>query len=192
MKPYPCCRATHASIDTILECLEDTPFTAEEVEHIRVDVPPVVMDFVGRPFAIGPSPQVSAQFSIPFTVATCILKKEIFIGDFEDEAVICSPAIELARRIEAVERHDVADPKAFVPIRMEIRLKDGRTIVREVDRMKGSPQLPLTTEECIAKFKKCNSYARTPLTASSVEALVERILALETVADTIEISGLWG
>jgi 2-methylcitrate dehydratase PrpD len=191
MKPYPCCRATHASIDTILQCLKETPFSAEELESITVDVPPVVMDFVGRPFAIGPSPQVSAQFSIPYTVATCILKKEIFIGDFEDETVVSSPAVELARRITAVERRDVADPKAFVPIRMEIRLKDGRTIVRDAHLMKGSPELPMTTDECIAKFKKCNDYARSPLKASSVEALIEQILALESIADVNEISGLW-
>lgn len=192
MKPYPCCRATHASIDTILQCLEETPFTAEELEGITVHVPPVVMDFVGRPFAIGPSPQVSAQFSIPFTVATCILKKEVFIGDFEDAAVVASPAIKLAGRIEAVERTDVADPKAFMPIRMEIRLKDGRTIVRDAHRMKGSPEWPMTTDECITKFKKCNDYARTPLPAASVEALIERTLALEDVTDVAELGHLWG
>ena len=190
MKPYPCCRATHASIDTILACLAEEPFAAEEVDFISVLAPPVVMDFVGRPFAIGPSPQVSAQFSIPYTVATCILNKEIFIGDFEDATVCSSPALELAKRIEVVERSDVEDPKAFVPIRMEIRLKDGRTIVREADRMKGSPQLPMSTEECVAKFKKCNDYARTPLPASRVQALIEQILALETVADVTEMSDL--
>lgn len=191
MKPYPCCRATHASIDTILQCLEEEPFTAEEVEGITVEVPPVVMDFVGRPFTIGPSPQVSAQFSIPYTVATCILKREIFIGDFEDEAVISSPAIELAGRILAVERRDVADPKAFVPIRMEIRLKDGRSIVREAQQMKGSPDLPMTTEECIEKFKKCNDYALKPMSNAGLTALIEKTLALENITDIAELARLW-
>jgi 2-methylcitrate dehydratase PrpD len=192
MKPYPCCRATHASIDTILECLTDLPFTAEEVEAITVHVPPVVMDFVGRPFAIGPSPQVSAQFSIPYTVATCILKKEIFIGDFEDAAVIASPALDLARRVRAVERRDVADPKAFVPIRMEIRLKNGKSIVRETQRMKGSPDLPMSTAECIAKFKKCNDCALTPLPSLNAEALIEQVLSLERVEDMATLGRLLG
>lgn len=192
MKPYPCCRATHASIDTILACLAEAPFTAEDLESITVHVPPVVMDFVGRPFAIGPSPQVSAQFSIPYTVATCILKKDIFIGDFEDAAVIASPARELARRIQVVERGDVADPKAFVPIRMEIRLNDGQTIVRDVQRMKGSPEMPMSTAECIAKFKKCNDCALTPLPTANAEALVEQVLSLERVEDVSALGRLLG
>jgi 2-methylcitrate dehydratase PrpD len=191
MKPYPCCRATHASIDTILQCLEEEPFTAEEVEGVTVEVPPVVMDFVGRPFEIGPSPQVSAQFSIPYTVATCILKREIFIGDFEDEAVISSPAIELARRILVVERDDVTDPKAFVPIRMEIRLKDGRKMVREAHQMKGSPDHPMTTDEVVEKFKKCNEYALNPLSDANVDALIEKTLAIENIADITEMQNLW-
>lgn len=192
MKPYPCCRATHASIDTILECLAELSFTAEDVEAITVHVPPVVMDFVGRPFAVGPSPQVSAQFSIPYTVATCILKNEIFIDDFEDATVIASPARELARRVQVVERQDVADPKAFVPIRMEIRLRNGKSMVRETHRMKGSPELPMSTGECITKFKKCNDCALTPLPALNADALIEQALSLERVEDVAGLGRLLG
>ena len=113
MKPYPCCRCTHAPIDTILDIISEVEVAENNIEAITVYVPPVVMDFVGRPFTIGPSPQVSAQFSIPYTIATCILKKDIFIEDFEDEAVKNSQAAKLAAQIQVVEVPNAENPKGI-------------------------------------------------------------------------------
>lgn len=183
IKPYPCCRATHAAIDIILKLIGEYSFHEDDVEKITVHVPPVVMDFVGRPFEIGPSPQVSAQFSIPYTVATCIVKKEIFIDDFEDTAVVNSPALNLARKIQVLEVSNVEDPKAFVPIKMKIELKDGQTIERKTNKIKGSPELPMTTDECIIKFRKCNDFAVNPLSSDMTNALIDKVLLLDSVDD---------
>ena len=183
MKPYPCCRCTHAPIDTILDIIREEPIQEENVDAITVYVPPVVMDFVGKPFEIGPSPQVSAQFSIPYTVATCIIKKDIFIEDFADETVVNSPVTELARRIRVVEVPDVENPKAFVPIMMEINLKDGQTITREAHNIKGSPDNPMTTEEVVNKFRKCNRYAHRQLPSDNIETLIDLVLSLDRIED---------
>lgn len=190
MKPYPCCRCTHAPIDTILDIIREVPVEENNIDTITVDVPPVVMDFVGRPFAIGASPQVSAQFSIPYTIATCILKKDIFIQDFDDETVKNSQAAKLAARIEVVEVPSPENPKAFVPIKMEIKLKDGQSIIREAHRIKGSPDYPMTTEEVIDKFKKCNQYAHRPLPPDKIDALIDQVFSLNRVDDVAILGDL--
>jgi 2-methylcitrate dehydratase PrpD len=190
MKPYPCCRCTHAPIDTILDIIREVPIEKDNVDAITVYVPSVVMDFVGKPFDIGPSAQVSAQFSIPYTVATCIVKKDIFIEDFKDETVMNSPARELARRIKVVEVPNEENPKAFVPIRMDIKLKDGQTITREAHRIKGSPEYPMSTDEVVTKFKKCNQYAHRPLPSDRIEALIDQVLSLDGVEDVATLGTL--
>ncbi len=192
MKPYPCCRCTHAPIDTILDIISEVEVAENNIEAITVYVPPVVMDFVGRPFTIGPSPQVSAQFSIPYTIATCILKKDIFIEDFEDEAVKNSQAAKLAAQIQVVEVPNAENPKAFVPIKMEIKLKNGQTIIREAHQIKGSPEYPMTTEEVISKFRKCNEYAHRPLSLDKIESLIDQVFLLGRVTDVASFGDLLG
>lgn len=190
MKPYPCCRCTHAPIDTILGIIRELNLEEENVGDITVYVPPVVMDFVGSPFKIGNSPQVSAQFSIPYTVATCIIKKDIFIEDFENDTVKNSKAKILAERIRVVEVPNAENPKAFVPIKMEIVLKNGEKVVRETHRIKGSPDYPMTPEEVIGKFKKCNQYAQRPLSADKIESLIDQVLHLNKVNDVASLTDL--
>jgi len=190
MKPYPCCRCTHAPIDTILDIIRELDVEENNVDAITVFVPPVVMDFVGRPFTIGPSPQVSAQFSIPYTIATCIIKKDIFIEDFEDEIVKNSQAAKLAAQIQVVEVPNAENPKAFVPIKMEIKLKDGQTIIREAHQIKGSPDYPMTTEEVISKFRKCNEYAYRPLSPDKIESLIDQVFLLDRVTDVASFGDL--
>jgi predicted ATPase len=74
---------------------------------------------------------------------------------------------------------------------MEIRLKDGRKMVREAHQMKGSPDHPMTTDEVVEKFKKCNEYALNPLSDANVDALIEKTLAIENIADITEMQNLW-
>lgn len=190
MKPYPCCRCTHAPIDTILDILKEEPVAKDAVEKIAVHVPPVVMDFVGRPFEIGPSPQVSAQFSIPYTVATCIIKGDIFIEDFEDNIIVDSEAAALASKIEVIEVPNPDNPKAFVPIKMEIKLKNGESVVRETNLIKGSPENPMTTEEVVTKFRRCNEFAAKPLSSEKIDGIIEQVLSIENLAGVADVGHL--
>jgi 2-methylcitrate dehydratase PrpD len=89
-----------------------------------------------------------------------------------------------------VEVPNAENPKAFVPIKMEIVLKNGEKVVRETHRIKGSPDYPMTPEEVIGKFKKCNQYAQRPLSADKIESLIDQVLQLNKVNDVASLTDL--
>ena len=101
-----------------------------------------------------------------------------------------SLAAKLAARIRVVEVPNAENPKAFVPIKMEIKLKDGQTLIREAHQIKGSPDYPMTTEEVISKFRKCNEHAYRPLSQDKIESLIDQVFLLERVNDVASFGDL--
>src|SRR5262245_1839852 len=65
-----------------------------------------------------------------------------------------SPSPALARRLQVVE-DDNPDPNALLPQRVEIDLAEGRTVVRSVEAVLGSPVRPLTADAMRGKFEVC-------------------------------------
>jgi 2-methylcitrate dehydratase PrpD len=107
IKPYPCCRMTHSSIDAALELRPRLQGAAEAIESIEVTASGMVAEMVGKPFILGDNPQVDAQFSIPYTVSTALLNGDVFLGDFELEAITNARTKELAGKVVVA-----ADPAA--------------------------------------------------------------------------------
>ena len=60
VKPYPCCRLTHAAIDLALDLAAEEPGLGEKIERIEVASTPAVEQMVGGPFAPGDNPRVAA------------------------------------------------------------------------------------------------------------------------------------
>ena len=187
MKPYPCCRATHAAIDVALEYVRKEKVQENEIDNITFYVPPIVKDLVGRPFEIGANPQVDAQFSIPYTVATAIIKKDVFLQDFKENIVRSSPALNLAKRITVIEDKKIEDTKALAPVTMQIKMKNGRVVSKQASTIKGSPDNPMTMQESIEKFKKCVEYSEKPLSKSKIEDSINIIINLDEVQNISQL-----
>ncbi|MCG8564555.1 MAG: MmgE/PrpD family protein, partial [Desulfobacterales bacterium] len=126
IKPYPACRMTHSSIDAALELRPHLRDRLNEIESMEVTASAMVAQMVGKPFEPGNNPQVDAQFSIPYTVATALKKGEIFLEDFQREQIFNTEIQSLARRV-----HVKADPhlpaKDLFNAHLEIILKNGET-----------------------------------------------------------------
>ena len=110
LKPYPCCRMTHASIDATLQLRDVIGGSDIDVEEIQVTASKMVTEMVGKPFVIGTDPQVDAQFSIPYTVSAALLNGDVFLKDFEVAAIMDERMKALAERVKVT-----SDPN--LPIR---------------------------------------------------------------------------
>ena len=186
IKPYPSCRYPHASIDAALSLARRGTFSADEVERIKVYLPPAPYGIVGGPFKIRGNPTVDAQFSVPYCVAAALLRKDVFIPDFEETSV-CEPKVmELAGKVVCFPDESVTG-KAMVPVRVEVILKNGKVEKERVDAMKGSPQNPLSYEEVIKKFQRCLEYAAKPFSDEKMFNVADLIKKLELVKDIDEI-----
>lgn len=183
MKYYPSCRGTSASIDVALYLLQKNNIKADQIKEVLVYVTPLTNSLVGKPYEIGENPQVDAQFSIPYTVAQAFIKGNVFIDTFEDEAVRDIMTLKLAKKVKVVVNFDVDKSKSFLPLKMEVKMEDGIIYRGKADTIKGSPQNPMSREECIEKFNKCVGFAINPISIEERKSVVHMVDLLEKLDD---------
>ncbi|MGH7715963.1 MAG: hypothetical protein ACREML_08205, partial [Vulcanimicrobiaceae bacterium] len=154
VKPYPCCRSTHAVIDGVLDLRRENAGFASRVDAIAVRVPIGVFERCGAPFALGDSPRLSAQFSIPFTTALTLRRGEPTLADFAAESVVrTSEQLSSAIRSIAVEAAaEFGEDDALAPVALQFRAK-GETVARTVPVVSGSAAAPITPQQQRAKLR---------------------------------------
>ena len=161
MKPYPCCRFCHAAIDAALLIVGECGVLAkpEDVQEAEVTLPAETYDYVGLPYAEeSPNPRVAAQFSVPYTVASGLLRGKVGLTEFSLSSVGEERVCKLARRI-AVRPVEAA---RYGPVTLRVKLQSGRTLERTVKVMKGEPGNPLSDNELYEKARGCIGYGEFP------------------------------
>jgi aconitate decarboxylase len=176
IKPYPCCRITHAAIDAALALLKKNGFRAEDIETVNLEVAPGGIDHVvGHPFKIGDFPHGNAAFSYEYTVATAFLFGGVRPEHFTEKA-IRNPAItNFVKKIKLTPVDDVVFEKA----RMTVTLKDGEKLTETVVNVKGDPlDNPMTHDDIINKFWVNVEFTQKILHMKA-EELLDKLLNLE-------------
>ena len=189
LKPYPCCRMTHASIDAALQLRTVIGTSVQDIEEIRVIASKMVTEMVGKTFVIGTDPQVDAQFSIPYTVSAAILYGDVFLKDFEVAAIMDEEVRALAERVNVTSDPDLPD-KDILHARMTIRMKNGQNHEASVNAPLGNPSRPLTMERCKEKFRKCLAQSKVDFDDGSTNELLSMIEDLEQVQDVRLLTAL--
>jgi 2-methylcitrate dehydratase PrpD len=183
LKPYPCCRSTHAAIDVALEFARRPEVRPETIREVRVFGPRLTVELVGAPFAIRTNPQVDAQFSIPYTVATALLRRAVQIEDFKPEVVVARSEVhQLASRI-TVHRDDsllLADGQQLAVL--EVVTDKGVTKITR-PFLRGNPKDPLTYDDVIAKLRSCAALAAHPLGEAKIGEIMKVVDRIDLLAD---------
>ncbi len=185
-KPFPSGRLTHAAIDAVQRARQERSFAAGEVESIRAWVTPLTFRLVGRPDVPDPAPNY-ARLCIPFVMATELARGEVGPEAFAGAALTDPATHALAARI-AVEEDANPDLNALWPQRFAIRLKDGWTWDRVVDKAIGHPDNPLARAAQLAKFRRCWALAPRPL--GDADEVIRAVERLDALADVRELTAL--
>ncbi len=189
LKPYPCCRMTHASIDAALQIKRDMAEPVAEVEKVQVFVSTMVTEMVGKPFAIGTDPQVDAQFSIPYTVSAALIRGDVFLEDFELHRIVDQEVNALARHVEVFPDNALGN-KDITRARVRVQVRSGHCYEAQVSAPLGNPTNPLDLKRCKEKFRKCLNYSRVGLDEGKAQELLSTIEHLEELEDVREILSL--
>ncbi len=182
MKPYPCCRFCHAAIDAALLIVGErgSMQKPEYIQEAEVTLPAETYDYVGRPYsADSPNPSVSAQFSVPYTVASALLRGKVGLAEFSLSAVREERIYELARRI-AVKP---VEGTRYGAVTLRLKLQSGATLEQTVKVMKGEPGNPLSDGELYEKARACIRYGEFP--ERTVDDLMHWVEDLEEQADPL-------
>lgn len=186
IKPYPCCKFTHNAIFACLSIREGNPgLDGAEIAQVDVHIPSrEYFDVVCAPVEAKQNPrtQVDAQFSIPFTVATSLLKgapqPEHFVGDH-----LGDPAVRaLARKVRPLLQEPLAS-ELPAPAKVEVHLAGGSSLEAESRFPPGHPSRPMSWDELAAKLATLAARPDRPFPASKQEMLVQTCRSMEECDD---------
>jgi 2-methylcitrate dehydratase PrpD len=180
-KPFPSGRLTHAAIDAVQRARRERDFDADEVAEVRGWMPPLAHRLVGRPDV--PDPAVNyAKLCTAFVTATELAHRAVVPESFHPERLADPRLHALAAKI-TVTQSDHPDPNALWPQRFAIRLQDGWTWDRTIDKAIGHPDNPLSREAHLAKFRRCWNYGRPGRDPAVAEELIALVADLDRLGD---------
>ena len=151
-KRYPCCHATHSSIDAIKALQREQAIDPEQVVEVECRIQPDMVAVVGEP-ALGkkhPQTVFQAQFSIYYEVATVLLRGNVTLGDFTEETIRDPKTIALAERVRYTPWPAYSGRGGF-PATVVLKLGGGRELTREIS---GNLDNPMTEREIGEKFRR--------------------------------------
>ncbi|MBN1847142.1 MAG: MmgE/PrpD family protein [Deltaproteobacteria bacterium] len=193
LKLFPACSATETAIEATLALVKEHNIKPEDVEQIIVHAGEYSRN-VCEPLEVKQNPRgtVDAQFSIPWVVATALIKGKVTIEDFTAEAIKNKPILEFARKVIPMVDAEVIGKDIF-PAVVEIKMKDSSTVYsRRENVATGHPDKPLDWEAMTSKFRDCARHGRKPLPGEKIEYIIQAINELENIDDVGEIIGLLG
>ncbi len=168
MKPYPCCRLFHSTIDALRDVTADFTLPLSEIAHIRVGGPAlmVTQHMLRRPVSV-----MAAQYSLPFSLGASLVhgpsEYEAYGEDkFEDAAIL-----RLCDVVEAVEdaHMEAAFPEHFGSW-VELRTEAGETRRSDVLDSVGTPARPMD----LAAIEKKISGLLAPMEAAPAVSGISR------------------
>jgi len=178
-KPYTACRHTHGAAQAALELIAGEDVDLSQVERITVCTYGIAELAVGKGVDSSSS-FVSAQFSIPYVVAACLMDGELGPGQLTEKRISDPAVLALAARVTVQSDEDLdriyPDKTAS---RVEILFKDGRRLVRQVDAPRGDPRDPLDAAALAHKVKRFAG----DRDLQKLDAVIDGILQLEKATD---------
>ena len=191
-KPYPCCGHSHAAIDATLSLRSKYNIIPNQIQDITVYVGDAG-HILCVPLQAKQNPQtmIDAQFSLPWTVATALVKGKVTLEDFTKTAIQREDVLEVSRKVIGQ-----LDPKfnrrGVGPNRVAIRLANGSEYTEYVEFCLGSVEKPMTFSDCVKKFKECYPYSIQPISATTADNIIELTRYLEQLEDATQIVKLLG
>jgi aconitate decarboxylase len=187
LKFYACVSTNHTTLDAIRQLQSQHPFTHEDVARIVVHGSEVTKSHVGWKYE--PQGLTAAQLNLPYCVATFLIEGDCFVDQFTAEKVADPERMALADRIEVIHDPEITrkGPKLRQTVRVQIELKNGRSLEKTVVTPRGSEDNFATDEDVIAKFQKL---ATRVLPSRQVEEIRDKVLSLESLDNATELISL--
>jgi 2-methylcitrate dehydratase PrpD len=151
IKPIPACHFAHAAADAAVALSKSV--APADIRSVDVLVPSEVIKTVCEPQENkrAPANSYDAQFSIPYIVATGLLRGRFTLDELDDKAITDREVLALARRV-----NHAADPASTFPKHytgeVVVTLNDGRQVRHREGVNRGCADRPLSNAEIEAKY----------------------------------------
>lgn len=176
-KLHSCCRYNHGALDALDLLLAREPVAADAVE--RVDVASYL--YAAELDDQAPRNTLGAKFSVPFAVATRLVRGSSAVENFTWDALRDEHVQALAKRVFVTEDKAMTSRLPQVrPAKVDLRLRDGRTLTAAVEANRGDDQDPYSRDELTTKYFSLTARVWPHETADTVR---QKVLALVNIED---------
>jgi 2-methylcitrate dehydratase PrpD len=187
IKPYPSGSLTHPAMDEMSRLIRANAIRPQDVVKVRVGTNRQMLNTLIYP---RPKTGLEGKFSMQYCMAVLLLDGKAGLAQFEDAAV---RRPEVQALVAKVEFYNSAEADAAGADKMrsyiEITLKDGRVLKgAPVDYARGSPQIPMSFEDEIEKFRDCARYGG--LAAQAADRVIAQVRELDGLGDVRDLTRL--
>ena len=181
VKMFPCGSLSHPSLAALLEAIRTHDLAPGDIEGITFRAGRNILNPLRY---LDPQDALEAKFSVPFLLASAVLRRRVGIPEFSDDFVRSPEVVDMMRRV-ALEFDPEIDARGYDRMRsaMDVRLRSGSEFTIEADVYPGGPERPLTREELRQKFRDCAAGALPADRIAEALAQVERVDEAPRVAD---------
>jgi 2-methylcitrate dehydratase PrpD len=185
-KPYPCGSIAHPYMDCALRLRERHRIDPREIVAVRCRTAEGPVPRLWEPLAAKHAPPngYAAKFSLPYLIATMLVRGRAGLGEFSDTAVRDVEVLRVASRVTYELDPTIDYPRRFVGD-VRVRLASGAELVERQEHSRGGPEHPVTAAEAEAKFR---GNAALVLDGGRVDELVRRLGRLRDEAGVSELA----
>ena len=173
VKKYPLCYATHRTLDGVLDLRAEHALTLGDVRavHVRTSAGALTPLIHARP-----QTGLEAKFSMQYAVTGALLDGAVLLSSFTDEAVRRPEAQAFLPNVTTDDRTDSPTFPRWAEI--EVTLKNGSTLRKRVDLLRGSADAPLTLQELRTKVQDCLAWGQA---TANIDGAFEGALSLDRI-----------
>ncbi len=186
---------THSAIDALTAMVQKYSLSAQEVDQVVVKLNQNGFNFVCLPpdKIYHPESVPEAQFSLPYTLATALVRGKVSLEDFTPAALKNPEVLEVPCRIQCRVDDELTrtTQSKVTPAILEIRSKKGQIYSMRVDDRKGSPANPMTWEEVEEKFRRCAAFAAHPPSPENIAKICAFVHEMQKHPDGTQLVKLF-
>lgn len=188
-KPWPCCRATHTSVEGVMKLIKEHEIQEHEIEEIHI-----AMHEVGRmvmePAEVKYRPKAPgiAKFSMPFILGTMVHDGELTLASFQSECLERPEVLDIADKVTCeILPHLTKEQNKYTDI--TIRTSRG-TYMTHMDFPLGCMENPMSEEQRKEKFYQCAAMSVKRYSRERLDRIYEAVMHLEELKDVRELIAL--
>jgi 2-methylcitrate dehydratase PrpD len=187
-KSYPCGSISHPYMDCALKLRRKYAPAPEQIVEVVCRTAQGPVHRLWEPLADKQQPVSSygAKFSLPYSIATMLIRGRAGLEEFTDEAIHDPSVLALAKKVRYELDPTIDYPRHFSG-HVKIRLADGSILEENQAHPRGGFEDPLPPEETEAKFR-ANASLRLPL--ERADQIVEALARLEELPTITSLTDL--
>jgi 2-methylcitrate dehydratase PrpD len=180
IKPLPACHFTHAVADAAIALHREHRFSADKLDSIKrvvAKVPRGTVEIVCEPVDAKRKPVTAydAQFSVPYIVATALLKGRFTLDELEPAALADPAVLALAKKVDYEIDPDTTFPRHYTG-EVVVERSDGSRVAHREAINRGCADRPVSNDDIVAKFY---ANAQRSISRSAAEQVAHAVLQLD-------------